>query len=210
MHTDSLNYLKSIGIDVKPAESPDLWNFLEEQVVRPSHIGHRFIAMPPAIVADVIVQGENALLDAMVVQHLRDGKIGEVSEVIEMPFVVGTNGSIMIAEDNHSDMLDLIEQPGTHQEHIIHVLLTEAEAIPSTHRVTVKGGLYVDGHTAGYYDLYPGDADDPAAQAKQARLATSYEIKTLALDMEENIDGIAIVTQRECEAMIARVKELLG
>jgi hypothetical protein len=211
MRTDSLNYLKNVGIDYKSSESPDLWSFLEDHVTRPHRIGHIFSPMSPLIIEDVIARGENALLDAMVVQHLRSGTVDEVTEVVEMPFSVGHCSSLIITNPDHEGLFRLIENPGTAHEHLTHVVAADEELIPCTHRVTVKGGIYADGHTAGYYDLYPGFADvDDTEGGVQAWLATPREISALAYEMEHKLDDIRIISRRECESMILKARKRLN
>jgi hypothetical protein len=61
------------------------------------------------------------------------------------------------------------------------------------------------------YALHPGSgAKDRKFGGACAWLATPDDIKALARDMERRADDIASVTREECEAMLAKVKALLG
>src|ERR1700733_5193094 len=94
MRTESIQYLKSAGFDFKPADSPDMWLHLESHFAEPSRVGPKFMPLPAGLIADLINQGEDALLDALAACHLKTGKLAPVSHVLEMPFVVGTDGTI--------------------------------------------------------------------------------------------------------------------
>jgi hypothetical protein len=208
MRQDSLNYLKNVGIDFKPAESPDLWQFLENHLTTPTGIGHRFTPMSAAIAEEVIVRSENALLDALVSQHLLRGRIEHVTQMIEMPFIVGANGAVVLP-DSHDGILDMINHPGTAHEHLVHVIAADPEHIPTTHRVTVWGGLYTDGHTAGFYDLCPGGhIEDEDTAENMAWLTPPRDILALALDMEENLEAIKVVGRHRTEAMIIKARQI--
>jgi hypothetical protein len=208
MRTDSIRYLKSAGFDFKSAESPDLWSHLESHFAEPPCIGPKFMSLPAARMAELIDRGEVALLEALAAHHLRTGRLTSVAQVIEMPFVVGSDGTIPLKDADKTRLLKLIDQPGTAREHIVHILPAKADAIPATYKVTITGGIYLDGHTAGFFALHPGS--HPDAETADAWLATPDEIKALARDMERKIEDITLVTRKECEAMIANTRKILG
>jgi hypothetical protein len=144
MRAESIHYLKKAGFDFKPAESPDMWSHLESHFAGPSRIGPKFMSLPAGLVAELINRGEDALLDALAACHLKTGKLAPVSHVLEMPFVVGTDGTVSVTAADRKRMLVLVDQPGTAKERIVHLLPAKADAIPGTRQVTVTGGLYPD------------------------------------------------------------------
>ncbi len=209
--SESIRYLEGVGIHYKPAESPDLWTHLESHFAGPHPIGPKFSHLPASRIADMIGKGEEALLAAMVEQHRRTGRIGHVTRSIDMPYVVGTAGTVSLATADKARVLTLVEQPGSVNERLVHVMPVAVDDIPSTHQVTITGGTYPDGHTAGYYDLQPGH---PPAGSKDkdacVYLATEDEIIGLAREMEEKIEDIVVVTRKECDALLKKVKKALG
>jgi len=212
-HTESVRYLEQAGFHYKPAESPDLWGFLEGHFAGPQSIGPKFTPMPASFVAELINLGEEALLEAMVLHHKQTGTPGLVARVIDMPYVIGTAASIPLAEADASRLLRLIDQPGTAREHIIHVVPATADEIPSTSHMTAIGGVYSDGRTAGYFDLLPGERLEASAHGKMegalAYYATPAEIAGLAREMEARAEDISVITRGECDAMIAKAKKIL-
>jgi hypothetical protein len=210
LHSESIRYLEKAGYQYKPAESPDLWGFLESHFAGPRIIGPKFVPMPASFVAELIAMGEEALLEAMVAHHRKTGNPGRVARVIDLPYVVGTMAAIPLAVADTSRVLRLVSQPGTPHERLIHVVPSAADDIPTTSRMTVTGGLYPDGRTAGYYDLSPGEhlaGDGPDAKGAErsfAYLATPDEIAALAHEMKVKSDDIAIVSGKECQTMITK------
>jgi len=211
-HSDAVHYLEHAGFHYKPAESPDLWTFLESHFAGPRPVGSKFTAMPSAFVAELIGLGEEALLEAMVAHHRKTGSLGRFTRVIDLPYIVGTDAAVPLAEADSAQVLRLIEQPGTPAERIVRLVPTAADDIPCTSHMTVTGGLYADGHTAGYYDLRPGEhcENGDTLPAGFAFLATEAEISSLAREMEAKIEDITLVTRRECEEMLGKVKRMLG
>jgi len=211
---DCVSYLEHAGFHYKPAESPDLWSHLESHFGGRQAVGPKFTPMPSVFMTELIAMGEEALLEAMVAHHRQTGALGRVARVIDLPYIVGTGAAVPLARADKRRVLHLVADPGTLYERLVHVIPVEADEIPTTSRVTVTGGLYPDGHTAGYYDLTPGDqtADvDAASDEEEARawLATRDEIATLAREMELGIDDIVTITRRECEVMVERAKKTL-
>jgi hypothetical protein len=204
MRAEAIRYLTDVGFDFKSAESPDLWTHLESHFYGRQPIGARFDPLPSDAIADLIMQGEEALLDALMHQHQRTGTLSPVSHVLNMPYVVGCDRSIHKMKS--SDTLALIDQPGMATERLVHVVRTDREKIPSTHQATVKGGVYADGHTVGFFDLIPGDhsRESSVETDHPIYLATSDEIAALVKEMEVNIEDIVLATEAECKAMIAR------
>jgi hypothetical protein len=84
--------------------------------------------------------------------------------------------------------------------------------MPCTRTITVSGGLYADGHTAGLLALAPGDHRDGRATDSDhvAYLALPQEIRGLARAMDERAEDITAVTHADVQAMLARVREILG
>ena len=211
MRAESIRYLKIAGFDFKPAESPDLWSHLESQFVDPQRIGPKFMPLPHDMITTLIARGEDVLLESLMIRHRTTGKLSPVSEVLEMPFVVGTDGLVTVTEADRAKLLDMIDQPGTPRERIIHLLPTTLGAIPDTRKVTVTGGLYADGHTAGFYSMRPGNqADTPHLEKTSAWLATPDEIKDLAHEMERKLEDISVISRHKCEAMIAKARKALN
>jgi len=214
LRADSVRYLEQAGFDYKPAESPDLWSHLESHFAGRQSIGPKFAPMPASNVAELIAMGEGALLEAMIAHHRQTGTLARVARVIELPYIVGTGAVIPLSRADARRVLRLIKDAGTPYERLIHVMPAEADEIPCTSCMTVTGGLYPDGHTAGYYDLMPGDHPEDSAPALGADescacLATRNEIADLAREMELKLDDIAIVTREECEEMIEKVRKTL-
>jgi hypothetical protein len=211
MRADSIRYLNDAGFDFKPAESPDLWTHLESHFSGARRIGSKFNPLPASAVAELIAKGEEALLDALVLEHQRTGTLASVTQVVDMPYIVGIDGDISLSHAKAAETFDLIEQPGTIAERLIHVLPAGKDSIPPTCQATVRGGLYPDGRTVGFYALSPGNHadEDRIAAADHVYLATPEDIAALAKDMETNAEEIVLVTRQECDAMIARVKRLL-
>lgn len=210
MSQASIGYLKEIGFDYKPADSPVLWTHLENQVIESHSVGAKFTAIPGLAFEAMVAAGEEAFLTALVDQHKRTGRLDSVHPVIDLPFIVGTVGLIPLEGADPKKLLKLIENPGSTKERIIHILVVESDAIPCTRQVTVSGGTYSDGHTAGLFGLSPGNgASDKRFGGKCAYLATAQEIKGLADEMVLKAEDIVSVTQKECEAMLASVKALL-
>jgi hypothetical protein len=203
--TESVRYLESAGIHYKPAESPELWAHLEGHFEGPCRVGSKFSRLPASLVEEMIAKGEEALLAGLVADHRRTGRLGPVACLLAMPYAVGTEAAVPLGRVDKARILDLIEEAGTPSERLIHIIPAAADAIPCTYEMTVTGGLYADGHTAGYYDLVPGHAD-----ADCAWLATAEEIESLAREMEARIDDIAIMPRHECEGMIVRARKALG
>ena len=208
LHSESIRYLEQAGFHYKPAESPDLWGFLESHFAGPRSIGPKFVPMPTSFIAELIAMGEEALLEAMVAHHRKTGTPGRVARVIDLPYVVGTMAAIPLAAADIKRLVRLVSQPGTPHERLIHVVPSAADDIPTTSRMTATGGVYADGHTAGYFDLCPGEhisGDGPEAKGAEdsfAYLATPDEITALAREMEARLDDIAIVSAKEGRAMI--------
>jgi hypothetical protein len=97
MRVDSIRYLKEAGFDFKSAESPDLWSHLESLFAGSRRIGPKFMPLPAAPFAELIARGEDALLNALATQHIATGKLASVAEIIEMSFVVGTDGAMSLS-----------------------------------------------------------------------------------------------------------------
>ena len=206
----SIDYLKQFGFDYKSAATPLIWTHLENQVSESNRIGAKFNSIPSSAIAGMIEAGEAALLAALESQHRRTGKLDQVSQVIDMPFVVGTVGVIPQEGVDEDKLLRLIERPGTAQERVIHVLPVESDALPITRQVTVTGGTYADGHSVGVFGMMPGDGgQERRFGGRMAYLATPSELRHLARDMENKADDIVAVTRQECDAMLAKVRELL-
>jgi hypothetical protein len=210
LRADAVRYLEQAGFHYKPAESPDLWSYLESHFASPQSVGLKFNHLPGSFVAELIAMGEEALLDAMVALHQRTGALGRVERVIELPYVVGTGAAIRLTAAEAQRALRLVIEPGTPQERIVHVMPVEADAIPCTTRMTATGGLYPDGHTAGYYDLRPGEIADKSGEGVFAWFATPDEIACLAREMEAKIEDITVVSRAEAEEMVNKVEEILG
>jgi len=205
MRADSIRYLHDAGFEFKSVESPDLWTHLESHFSGAGRIGLHFDPLPADRMNALIAQGEEALLDALVRQHKATGQLAAVAETIDLPYVIGIDSAIGAAEATHGEVLALIDRPGTVGERLIHVLPTPASALPPTRQATIEGGVYLDGHTVGFYTLHPGHHADEGLYR-----ATPTEIARLATDMETNADDIALITRRECDAMIARAQRALG
>jgi hypothetical protein len=211
MNHSSILYLKDAGYSYTSAESPQLWTHLENQVLESQPIGAKFNRLSMTALENLIAMGEDALVEALVAQHRRTGKLDKVHQVIDLPFVVGTFGIIPIEGTDDSKLLKLVDGSGTPKEHVIQVLPVESDVIPCTRQATVTGGAYSDGYTMGLYGLSPGDgAKERRFGGKCAYLATAQDIKILASEMELKVEDIVTVTRQECEAMLARVKALLG
>ncbi len=204
---DAVRYLEQAGFHYKPAESPDLWSYLEGHFAGPQALGPKFDRMTSSFVTELIEKGEDALLEAMVTHHRKQGRLDRVSKVIDLPFVVGTGAAVPLAKADARYVLKMIAGAGTSQERIVHVMPAEPDEIPSTSQVTVTGGLYADGHTAGYFDLRPGEWTDDGAET-YAWLATHDEIAALTREMEERVEEVTVVTRRECQDMIAKAGRL--
>lgn len=205
MLTHSIEYLKKAGFDFKSVESPDIWPHLEGRLTTStSRVGSKFIPMSGQMISELVSRGEDALLDAMVKHHQMTGHLDRVEQTIELPFVVGLDARVPSSND---PTLQLVDHPGTVHESIVHLLLSEPDHIPGTHKVTFCGGLYSNGHTAGFYNFLPGtDVNDSAP----ALLATSAEIMALTREMEENADNITTLSRSECETMIEKARRILG
>jgi hypothetical protein len=202
---DSVSYLESVGIHYKSAESPDLWTHLESHFDGPRRVGSKFSRLPGGLIEDMIAKGEEVLLKGLVETHQRKGRVSLVSCRLALPYVVGTEAAIPWSLVDRDRVLELIEDAGMPGERRIRVVPAAADDIPSTYEVTVTGGIYGDGHTAGYYDLIPGHADKDCVW-----LATPEEIEGLLREMETKIDDIAIVTRRECEELLEKARKALG
>jgi len=208
-HSDSVQYLERAGFHFKPAESPDLWTHLESRFGGAGIVGPKFAPMSASFVAELIGQGEDVLLEALVEMHRRSGALGRVVQVIDLPYVVGTGAAIPLAKADPARVLRLIDQPGTPKERIVHVVPASADDIPVTTRMTATGGLYPDGHTAGYFDLRPGGPETGDDESAVAWLATRDEIAALLSEMEANLDDVTIRSRKETEDMIAKAGRLL-
>jgi hypothetical protein len=211
MHTDFIRYLATAGVHYKPAESPDLWAHVEECFADHGQIGPRFNPIPHSSIAELIAKGEDGMLAAMVAHHQQTGRLDVVQHVLDLPYIIGTEGKMPLKDADAARLLRLVNRPGTAQEHLISVLAVEADAIPCTNRMTITGGLYADGHTAGLYGVHPGNVvEDAFATDAYALLATAEDILALSHEMEMHMDDIACATRKECDAMLKRVKKLLG
>jgi len=213
LHSESIQYLEKAGFHYKPAESPDLWSHLEAHFAGPKPIGPKFSTMPANFIAELIMLGEEALLEALVTHHRQTGSPGKVARVIELPYVVGTQGAVHLSGIDPNRVMHLVENPGTSQERVIHVVAASADDIPCTSQMTVTGGVYADGHTAGYFDLCPGDhanGEDGSKDMALAYLATPDEIAVHLREMEMKAEDIAVITRRECDDMIAKAKKIMG
>jgi hypothetical protein len=206
MHSESIHYLEAAGFHYKPCESPEIWTHLESHFIRPAPIGSRFVHFSASRMEEMIARGEDVLLDALMSGLRRTGKPGPVAETIEMPYIVGTSSTVSPAVADPARILWLVDQAGTSREHIVQVMPAEADAIPGTRHMTVTGGLYADGHTAGYYDLCPGM---PVKADACVYLATAEDIRALAEDMRVKAEDIVLITRRECEVLLAQVEKLL-
>jgi hypothetical protein len=207
-HVDSIRYLEQAGIHYKPAESPELWCYLESHFAGPHAIGSKFNHISASSMAELIAIGEDVLLSAMVAGHRQGGILAPVSKVIDLPYIVGTEAAMPLARADKGHLLQLIARPGTPKERFIHILPAPADEIPCTRRMTVTGGLYADGHTAGYYDLFPGDHVN--GEGTLAWLATPGEIIALVHEMEAKADDIALVSRAACEGMIEKAKKAIA
>jgi len=212
-HSESVRYLEKAGFHYKPAESPDLWGFLESHFAGPQGIGSKFSPMPASFVAELINMGEEALLEAMVQHHKRTGSPGRVARVIDLSYVVGTAASIPLNQADKRHVLRLVDLPGTPRERIIHVIPSKADDIPSTCHMTAIGGVYADGRTAGYFDLLPGERLEESVHdgkpSDTAFYATHDEIAALARDMQVRAEDISVITRKECDEMIAKARKIL-
>lgn len=209
LDTALVNYLGSAGIAYQPAQTSALRSHLEGHFSESHSIGSKFSSMPDSRVAELIAEGEKILLDELAATFRKTGHIDRVTRVLDLPYVVGTDAVKPRAEVDASRLIRLVQYPGAMQERIIDVLPTPAEAIPSTHKVTVEGGLYADG-TVGYYDLYPGDATlGGKEEDKLVFLATPEEIRGLIREMQASLVDITVATGPDCEAMIQRAKKSL-
>lgn len=202
LNSDHLRYLHAAGFDYCSAESPRLWNHLESQINESNRIESRFRPLSAEAMVALIMNGEDALLDRLVAEHRRHGHIDRVSCVLNLPYSVGVDGVVSRAAVDESQLLQMVLNPGTASEQVIEVLPTAADAMPLTNQVTIEGGVYADGHTTGYFSLFPGSHKE---MNDTVYLATHAEIRRLANEMLDNADDITVVTKAECAAMVEQV-----
>lgn len=207
-----MDSLSAAGISYRSVESPALWSHLESHFSESRPIGSRFARLSPSRVNALIVEGEQVLLKDFSASLRKTGKIKRVSRVIDLPYPVGTDAVQPLTKVEKAKVLTLIVAPGIHGEKIVRVLPTAAEDIPCTNQMTVVGGLYPDGRTAGLYDIYPGnlawrehDNDDD-----HVILATPGEIRELVREMEEKMDNIAAAPAAKCADMIKKARKALA
>jgi len=208
MRSEAIDYLNQAGFDFKPAESPDLWTHLESHFLDRQRIGARFNALASDAVADLIRRGEEALLTAMATQHRATGRMAAICHVLELPYIVGCDDTVGMQSARDYESFMLVDRPGSFGERLIRLLPAGAGDIPTTRQATVSGGVYADGHTVGFFDLCPGSHTQDG-ENDAVHLATPIEIVSLTREMESNSDQIAIATQHECAAMIAKVRTAL-
>jgi hypothetical protein len=206
MRADAIRYLNEAGFNFKSVESPDLWTHLESHFYGKQRVDSRFEHLPATAIADIIMKGEDVLLEALMQEHKATGRLAPVARVLDMPFVVGRTSAIRASQAKSDEVLMLIEQPGTAAERVIRLLPVGIDKIPTTHHATVTGGLYADGHTVGFFDVNPGDN---VAEISSVYLATPDEILSLVREMEANAEDVTLVTQAECSAMIKRAMKAL-
>ena len=207
-----INFLHAAGVEFRSAESPLLWSHLESRFTESTGIGSKFTALPAASVAALIAEGEAALLDDMAGMLRDTGKVGHVTHVLNLPYPVGTEAVRDAREVDAEKVITLIQAPGLPTEHRIRVMLAHADEIPCTNTLTIEGGVYPDGHTAGFLSLCPGDlpAHGRGDDAGHVFLATDAEIRSLAAEMLEKAEEITTATQEECAAMVERAMKILG
>ena len=208
MRAAPIDYLKKHGFDFKSAESPDIYTHLESTFANPGHTGSKFSALSQDLITMLINRGEEALLSELMERHRKTGKLATVKQVIEMPFVVGTDSLVELKDDDKKHVIELIDQPGTRNERVIQVLPAQADAIPVTHHITVTGGLYADGHTTGFFSLQAGRASRDGKKA--AMLLTADDIRSLLHEMEARIEDIGLISEHEARAMIAKARKALN
>jgi len=128
MHPESIHRLEAAGFHYKSCESPEIWTHLESHFTDLTPIGPRFDHFSTSRMIEMIARGEDVLVESLMAELRRTGKPGLVTEVIEMPYIVGTSGAAPLAEvDDPSQILNLVDQAGTAREHIVRVLPTEAD-----------------------------------------------------------------------------------
>lgn len=203
MHTSqAIDYLKAAGFAYCPPDSPLLWDHLESRFREPTIVGPRFAALTPETMAALITEGETLLLNELVESHRRTGELQPVLRTLTLPYDVGTHAVAALDEIDPSRILTLIGDPGTARERLIRVVPVPEEAIPRTQHVTIHGGLYPDGRTAGFLDLHPGT---PASATTAVYLATPKAIRHMAALMHHRLELITSVSEAECREMLERV-----
>ncbi len=207
-----IRYLHDAGVEFLSAESPALWTHLESRFSDSKNIGSKFAALSATFVAALIADGEAALLDQMTGMLRDTGRIGRVTRVLKMPYLIGTEAVCAADSVDATKIITLIQSPGEVGEHHIRVIMADADDIPCTSTVTVEGGLYPDGRTAGFFALYPGDlpAHGRGDDKNHVFLATEEEIRRLTAEMLSRADDLTTATKAECAAMVERALKVLG
>lgn len=204
MRTDLMGYLQTNGIDVATPDSPHILSMLQEHFDNHHFVAH-FDSLTEAERQKLIQEGHDALIEALAEQHQQTGKLeDEVARVIEMPFIVGGDPIVPRHAVDPTRMFKLMEAPGTNHERLVWLMATNEGAIPSTSKATVTGGLYADGHTAGYLHIFA--ASQPLSD-QVAVMATPSQIYTMAGLMQDELDQLPPEHRMKYEKMIARVHE---
>lgn len=204
------DYLRAEGFLVKSIDDPQLWTHLEQTILDSHALGGKFAPTTSSRVLEMMTAADHAALIAMAEQHRHAGSLEMVEQIVTMPFVIGTEGIVPLDSVAENVRLSVVVRPGEQDEQMVTIVTVSDDAVPSTKQMTIKCGLYADGRTLGVRGIHSGGQTTRRFGGQGAYLTTRRDVHAMMAAMADHLDDIAVVTRAEGEAMLQRLRDVLG